>query len=71
MDVVEGNFRFGFSAIEVEENILLWQRRCDDALYSLLTFGVRRPVRHLALVAMAKIIFKGDGISVYARASSL
>ncbi|XLT11889.1 hypothetical protein HN51_057579 [Arachis hypogaea] len=28
-------------------------------------------LRHLASVAMAKIISKGDGISVYARASSL
>ncbi|RYR59970.1 hypothetical protein Ahy_A04g017089 isoform A [Arachis hypogaea] len=61
------------SAIDEDskENILLWQRRCEDALYSLLTFGARRPVRHLASVAMAKIISKGDGISVYARASSL
>ncbi|XLS62315.1 hypothetical protein HN51_016543 [Arachis hypogaea] len=56
---------------ELEEYILLWQRRCKDAMYSLLTFGVRRPVRHLASVAMAKIIYKEDGISVYARASSL
>ncbi|RYR41316.1 hypothetical protein Ahy_A08g037717 isoform B [Arachis hypogaea] len=40
---------------------------CEDALYSLLTFGCQRPVRHLASVAMAKIISKGDGISVYAR----
>ncbi|RYR28048.1 hypothetical protein Ahy_B01g052143 [Arachis hypogaea] len=55
----------------IKENILLWQRRCEDALYSLLTFGARRPVRHLASVAMAKIISKGGGISVYARASSL
>ncbi|XLS97941.1 hypothetical protein HN51_040676 [Arachis hypogaea] len=60
------------SRIDIEqENILLWQRRCEDALYSLLTFGARRPMRHLALVAVAKIISKGDGISVYARANSL
>lgn len=49
----------------------MWQRRCEDALYSLLVIGARRPVRHLASVAMAKIISKGDGISVYSRASSL
>ena len=55
----------------LQENILLWQRRCEDALYSLLVIGARRPVRHLASVAMAKIIFKGDGISIYSRASSL
>lgn len=33
--------------------------------------GARRPVRHLASVAMAKIILKGDSISIYSRASSL
>lgn len=49
----------------------MWQRRCEDALYSLLVIGARRPVRHLASVAMTMIISKGDGISVYSRASSL
>ncbi|KAK7304321.1 hypothetical protein VNO77_45189 [Canavalia gladiata] len=56
---------------DTKENILLWQRRCEDALYSLLVFGARRPVRHLASVAMAKTISKGDAISIYSRASSL
>ncbi|XP_057449103.1 protein SWEETIE-like [Lotus japonicus] len=56
---------------DTKENILLWQRRCEDALYSLLVIGARRPVRHLASVAMAKIISKGDAISIYSRASSL
>ncbi|KAA8530559.1 hypothetical protein F0562_005268 [Nyssa sinensis] len=61
------------SAIDEEpkESILLWQRKCEDALYSLLVLGARRPVRHLASVAMARIIMKGDGISIYSRASSL
>ncbi|CAK9150708.1 unnamed protein product [Ilex paraguariensis] len=61
------------SAIDEEpkESILLWQRKCEDALYSLLVLGARRPVRHLASVAMARIISKGDGISIYSRASSL
>ncbi|XP_038720133.1 protein SWEETIE isoform X2 [Tripterygium wilfordii] len=61
------------SAIDEEpkESILLWQRKCEDALYSLLTHGARRPVRHLASVAMAKTISKGDSISIYSRASSL
>ncbi|XP_028794906.1 protein SWEETIE [Neltuma alba] len=61
------------SAIDegTKDSILLWQRRCEDALYSLLVIGARRPVRHLASVAMAKIISKGDGISIYSRASSL
>ncbi|XP_048328605.2 protein SWEETIE isoform X2 [Ziziphus jujuba] len=61
------------SAIDEEpkESILLWQRKCEDALYSLLILGARRPVRHLASVAMRKIISKGDGISIYSRASSL
>ncbi|KAG6716276.1 hypothetical protein I3842_04G041200 [Carya illinoinensis] len=61
------------SAIDEEpkESILLWQRKCEDALYSLLILGARRPVRHLASVAMARIIFKGDAISIYSRASSL
>ncbi|CAK7344403.1 unnamed protein product [Dovyalis caffra] len=61
------------SAIDEEplESILLWQRKCEDALYSLLKLGARRPVRHLASVAMAKIISKGDTISIYSRASSL
>lgn len=54
-----------------QDSILLWQRRCEDALYSLLVIGARRPIRHLASVAMAKIISKGDGISIYSRASSL
>ncbi|XP_059670574.1 protein SWEETIE [Cornus florida] len=56
---------------EPKESILLWQRKCEDALHSLLTLGARRPVRHLASVAMARIIMKGDGISIYSRASSL
>ncbi|KAG5516078.1 hypothetical protein RHGRI_036953 [Rhododendron griersonianum] len=41
------------------------KRKCEDALYSLLVLGARRPVRHLASVAMARIIMKGDGISIY------
>nr|KYP59481.1 HEAT repeat-containing protein 5B [Cajanus cajan] len=56
---------------DTKESILFCQRRCEDALYSLLVFGARRPVRHLASVAMAKIISKGDSISIYSRASSL
>ncbi|CBI33667.3 unnamed protein product, partial [Vitis vinifera] len=61
------------SAIDEEpkESILLWQRKCEDALYSLLILGARRPVRHLASVAMARIISKGDTISIYSRASTL
>ncbi|XP_075091342.1 protein SWEETIE [Nicotiana tabacum] len=61
------------SAIDEEskECILLWQRKCEDALYSLLVLGARKPVRHLASVAMARIIQKGDSISIYSRASSL
>ncbi|KAJ8751677.1 hypothetical protein K2173_025839 [Erythroxylum novogranatense] len=61
------------AAIEEEpkDSILLWQRKCEDALYSLLVLGARRPVRHLASVAMRKIISKGDTISIYSRASSL
>ncbi|KAL7101750.1 hypothetical protein ACP275_08G074200 [Erythranthe tilingii] len=61
------------SAIQEEpkDSILLWQRKCEDTLYSLLVLGARRPVRHLASVAMAKLILKGDGISIYSRASSL
>ncbi|EXB97166.1 hypothetical protein L484_008656 [Morus notabilis] len=61
------------SAIDEEPkgSILLWQRKCEDALYSLLILGARRPVRHLASVAMAKIISKGDSISIYSRVSSL
>ena len=49
----------------------MWQRKCEDALYALLTLGARRPVRHLASVAMARIISKGDDISIYSRVSSL
>ncbi|KAJ6766406.1 PROTEIN SWEETIE [Salix purpurea] len=56
---------------EPQESILLWQRKCEDALYSLLKLGSRRPVRHLASAAMAKIISRGDSISIYSRASSL
>jgi len=55
----------------LQDSILLWQRKCEDALYSLLVLGARRPVRHLASVAMARVISKGDPISVYSRASSL
>ncbi|CAL0321677.1 unnamed protein product [Lupinus luteus] len=56
---------------DTKDSIMMWQRRCEDALYSLLVIGVRRPVRHLASVAMAMIISKGDTISIYSRASSL
>ncbi|KAK3035229.1 hypothetical protein RJ639_033863 [Escallonia herrerae] len=56
---------------EPKESILLWQRKCEDALYSLLVLGARRPVRRLASMAMARIISKGDGISIYSRASTL
>ncbi|KAF6137275.1 hypothetical protein GIB67_036312 [Kingdonia uniflora] len=61
------------SAIDEEpkESILLWQRKCEDALYSLLILGARRPIRHLASLAMARIIYKGDAISIYSRASIL
>ncbi|KAL8161118.1 hypothetical protein V2J09_012607 [Rumex salicifolius] len=61
------------SAIEdgPKDSIILSQRKCEDALYSLLTLGARRPVRHLASVAMARIILKGDPISIYSRVSSL
>ncbi|CAO2817215.1 unnamed protein product [Amaranthus hypochondriacus] len=56
---------------EPKESIMSWQRKCEEALFSLLVLGARRPVRHLASVAMAKIIWKGDPISIYSRASSL
>lgn len=61
------------SAIDEEpkESILLWQRKCEEALHSLLVLGARRPVRHLASVAMTRIISKGDSISIYSRASTL
>ncbi|KAM3363202.1 protein SWEETIE isoform X1 [Capsicum galapagoense] len=58
-------------AEESKDSILLCQRKCEDALYSLLVLGARKPVRHLASVAMAGIIQKGDSISIYSRASSL
>ncbi|KAJ9561951.1 hypothetical protein OSB04_007111 [Centaurea solstitialis] len=56
---------------EPKESVLLWQRKCEDALFSLLVLGARRPVRHLASAAMGKIISKGDNISIYSRVSSL
>ncbi|PWA87585.1 HEAT repeat-containing protein [Artemisia annua] len=56
---------------EPKESVLLWQRKCEDALFSLLILGARRPVRHLASAAMGKIIYKGDNISIYSRVSSL
>ncbi|XP_010265191.1 PREDICTED: HEAT repeat-containing protein 5B [Nelumbo nucifera] len=56
---------------EPKESIILWQRKCEDALYSLLILGARRPVRHLASLAMSRIISEGDSISVYSRVSSL
>ncbi|KAL9230110.1 hypothetical protein vseg_005500 [Gypsophila vaccaria] len=56
---------------EPKDSILLCQRKCEDALFSLLVLGARRPVRHLASIAMAKIIARGDPISIYSRASSL
>lgn len=57
--------------ITLQESILYSQRKCEDALFSLLILGARRPVRRLASVAMGRVIFKGDGISIYSRASSL
>ncbi|PKA52839.1 hypothetical protein AXF42_Ash001820 [Apostasia shenzhenica] len=56
---------------ESQESIVKWQRKCEDALCSLLVMGARRPVRRLASSAMVKVISKGDGISIYSRASSL
>lgn len=64
-------YEFWSNFWEFQDSILLWQRKCEDALYSLLVLGARRPVRHLASVAMANIILKGDGISIYSRVSSL
>ncbi|CAD6336683.1 unnamed protein product [Miscanthus lutarioriparius] len=54
-----------------KDTIQLWQRKCEDALQSLLVLGARRPVRRLASSAMGRIIEKGDVISVYSRASNL
>ncbi|PWA41946.1 Armadillo-like helical [Artemisia annua] len=62
---------YGFMITFREESVLLWQRKCEDALFSLLILGARRPVRHLASAAMGKIIYKGDNISIYSRVSSL
>ncbi|KMZ69414.1 HEAT repeat-containing protein [Zostera marina] len=61
------------SAIDEEPKkaVVHCQRKCEDALYSLLILGVRRPVRRLASLAMVRIIAKGDSISVYSRVSSL
>ncbi|XP_062228917.1 protein SWEETIE-like isoform X3 [Phragmites australis] len=61
------------SAIDeaTKETIQLWQRKCEDALQSLLVLGARRPIRRLASSAMGRIIEKGDAISVYSRASTL
>ncbi|MQL75045.1 hypothetical protein Taro_007417 [Colocasia esculenta] len=53
------------------EVIAYWQRKCEDALYSLLVLGARRPVRRLASLAMVRVIAKGDHISIYSRVSSL
>jgi hypothetical protein len=57
--------------LSMQETIQLWQRKCEDALQSLLVLGARRPVRRLASSAMGRIIEKGDAISVYSRASTL
>uniref|UniRef100_A0A804JCK2 Uncharacterized protein n=1 Tax=Musa acuminata subsp. malaccensis TaxID=214687 RepID=A0A804JCK2_MUSAM len=56
---------------EPKESIQQWQRKCEDALYSLLILGARLPVRRLASLAMGRVISKGDGISIYSRVSSL
>ncbi|XP_020259958.1 HEAT repeat-containing protein 5B [Asparagus officinalis] len=55
---------------EPKEAIQQSQRKCEDALYSLLILGARRPVRRLASLAMGKVIAKGDGISIYSRVST-
>lgn len=54
----------------LQEAIQQSQRKCEDALYSLLILGARRPVRRLASLAMGKVIAKGDGISIYSRVST-
>ncbi|KAL5981900.1 hypothetical protein ACLOJK_015967 [Asimina triloba] len=69
VSLIEEEPKFGFKAFE--ESILYCQRKCEDALYSLLVLGAHRPVRRLASVAMGRVIAKGDGISIYSRASSL
>ncbi|ERM94045.1 hypothetical protein AMTR_s00010p00042520 [Amborella trichopoda] len=56
---------------EPKESVLVWQRKCEDALFSLLVLGARRPVRRLASLAMVRVISKGDEISIYSRASSI
>ncbi|XP_042449151.1 protein SWEETIE-like [Zingiber officinale] len=56
---------------ESKEALQQWQRKCEDALYSLLILGARCPVRRLASIAMGRVIQKGDGISIYSRVSSL
>lgn len=59
------------STIEDEPKafVLQWQRKCEDALQSLILLGARRPVRRLASTTMVRIIEKGDTISIYSRAS--
>ncbi len=59
------------TSYNIQETIQLWQRKCEDALQSLLVLGARRPVRRLASSAMGRIIERGDAISVYSRASTL
>ncbi|KAK8940204.1 hypothetical protein KSP40_PGU013550 [Platanthera guangdongensis] len=56
---------------ESQEAIVQWQRKCEDAVYSLLVLGARRPIRRLASSAMVRVIAKGDVISIYSRASTL
>lgn len=54
---------------EPKASVLQWQRKCEDALQSLILLGARRPVRRLASTTMVRIIEKGDTISIYSRAS--
>lgn len=71
LDLGEMGFTKCWANLKFQDSILLWQRKCEDALYAMLVLGARRPVRHLASMAMANIILKGDSISIYSRASSL
>ena len=58
-------------AEESKVTILHWQSKCEDAILSLLAKGPLRSVTHLASLAMARIVEKGDNISIYSRVSSL
>ena len=55
---------------ESKETIIHWQRKCEEALLSLLVKGPLQSVGHVESLAMARVIEKGNNICIFSRVSN-